>query len=137
MKISVLLFVIALLIFSGVSYSQFMDKGEQGTLTTVETRQIGDYHTGILEGYIVKKLHDDHYAFRDKTGEIEVEIKGGNKWWEQLVGRGIKFRIYGHMDHGSLSSEFKVKGLQVVARVKSPKNQNSSYEAPKVHLVRI
>jgi uncharacterized protein (TIGR00156 family) len=28
----------------------------------------------ILEGYLIKKIKEEHYLFKDDTGEIEIEI---------------------------------------------------------------
>ena len=113
MKISILMFLAVLLIFSSVSFGQFMGEGSQGITTVAEAKKMGDETRGTLEGYIVNQLQDDHYTFRDDTGEMEVEI-GNKKWRGQKVSPETKVRIYGEMERGFFSSEFEVKKLEII-----------------------
>jgi uncharacterized protein (TIGR00156 family) len=53
-----------------------MDSPVDGRITTVvEAKELGDDAPVVLRGRIEKTLGDEHYLFRDETGEIKAEIE--------------------------------------------------------------
>ena len=67
-------------------------------ITTVAEAQKSQEDTKVvLTGNIIKKINDEHYTFKDKTGEINVEIDD-----DKLQGINItpetSVTIYGEID---------------------------------------
>ena len=73
-KIAVLSIALA---FSSSTFAGFSGPG--GTAPSVSTvklvSEMNDDTKVILEGRLVNQLKDEHYTFKDATGEIEIEIK--------------------------------------------------------------
>jgi uncharacterized protein (TIGR00156 family) len=67
----------------------------------------------ILEGYLIKQIRDEHYIFKDNTGEIEVEIDD-----EDFRGANVtpktKLRISGEVDKDWESIKIDVDYLEIL-----------------------
>lgn len=63
-----------------------------------------------LRGYIVQRLGDDEYLFRDASGDITVEIKDRH-WQGQNVGPADLVEISGKLDKDWMNVEVEVKRL--------------------------
>jgi len=76
-------------------------------------RSLRDDDKVTLEGFLVKQLSEEHYLFRDDSGEIEVEI-------DEEDFRGIRvtettaIRIYGEVDKDWNSLSIEVDYLELI-----------------------
>ncbi|HET6528519.1 MAG TPA: NirD/YgiW/YdeI family stress tolerance protein [Balneolaceae bacterium] len=107
MKKSALFLIILLFALTSISKAQFTGNGDVVTVQQVKDQQNdGSYVT--LEGFIVKRLGDELYLFRDDTGEIEVEIDD-EVWQGQEVDANTKVRIQGEVDEDLTSVTIEVE----------------------------
>lgn len=107
MKKSVLFIIILLFTLTSTSKAQFTGNGDVVTVQQVKDQQNdGSYVT--LEGFIVKRLGDELYLFRDDTGEIEVEIDD-EVWQGQQVDANTKVQIQGEVDEDLTSVTIEVE----------------------------
>ena len=72
-------FVVFVVFFLGsvtsTAFAQYLGPTQAATVQTVAAAKAASDDTGVvLEGKLVSKLRDEHYRFRDATGDIEVEI---------------------------------------------------------------
>ena len=75
----------------------FQGPSAQSPTTVASARKAWDDTYVTLAGYIVQRLSDDHYLFRDDTGEIVVEIDY-HVFRGQTVTPQTKVRITGEVD---------------------------------------
>ena len=90
--------IIAVLLFATSVYAGF--KGPGTTPGLEKVRSISNLHddTNVtLEGYLVKKTKEEHYLFKDDTGEIEIEIDDEDFRGQQVAPQ-TKVRIIGEVD---------------------------------------
>ena len=58
--------------------ANFRGPGSHTKLNTIKTvLKMKDDTQVTLEGYIIRKINSEHYMFKDKTGQIQIEIDGG------------------------------------------------------------
>lgn len=66
-----------------------------------------------LTGYLVKSLGDEHYLFRDNTGDVEVEID--NALWRNIeVSSENKVILRGEVDDDWQGIEIEIDSLTLV-----------------------
>ena len=66
-----------------------------------------------LTGYLVKNLGDEHYLFRDNTGDVEVEID--NALWRNIeVSSENKVILRGEVDDDWQGIEIEIDSLTLV-----------------------
>jgi uncharacterized protein (TIGR00156 family) len=79
-----------------VEHLELIEK-PQSLITVRDLATFRDGKKVILEGVLVRELRSEHYLFRDKSGEVEVEIEK-----EDLPGGappfGLRVRIVGEVD---------------------------------------
>ncbi|MCP8466824.1 NirD/YgiW/YdeI family stress tolerance protein [Pseudomonas sp. ZM23] len=69
-------------------------------VTTVKQAQsAADDTPAVLEGVITKRLHGEHYEFKDATGTIQVEIDHDDWPAGASVSESTKVRLTGEVDH--------------------------------------
>ncbi len=103
----------AFAITAGTTWAQFTGPSVQGGQSTVSdalNARLGSYVT--LQGNLVSHLREDHYMFRDKTGEIRVEISPGRFGGKQ-VGPEDSIRIMGEVDKNLRGRYIWVKSLSL------------------------
>jgi uncharacterized protein (TIGR00156 family) len=67
--------IIAVLLLATSVYAGFKGPGTIPKMETVQSiSNLHDDRNVILEGYLIKKIKEEHYLFKDDTGEIEIEI---------------------------------------------------------------
>lgn len=95
----------------------FVGPSTQAQITTIaQAKKAFDDAPCVLTGNIIQKLahSDDKYTFRDKTGEIIVDIDH-----EKFVGRTVTpnniVRLYGEVDRDRFKpTKIDVKHLEIV-----------------------
>ena len=104
MMLKKLCFATFLLVSSTVVMAGFVGPGGSMPIRTVaEAEKANDDEQVMLEGYIVRQLDDDeHYIFKDESGEIEIEIDE-DVFQGRYVSPTTKIRILGEMDKGFFS----------------------------------
>ena len=66
---------LALILFLPVANAQFKGPGVNNVASTVaQAKDANDNDHVVLEGFVINKIRDNKYTFRDNTGEITVEI---------------------------------------------------------------
>ena len=73
----------------------------------------GDDTNVTLEGYLVKKTKEEHYLFKDDTGEIEIEIDDEDFRGQQVAPQ-TKVRIIGEVDRDKNTITIDADYLEVL-----------------------
>ena len=88
--------------------------GSSRTPTTVQQAKQARIGRDVsLTGHVVKHLHRDHYLFRDKTGEIRVEIEPV-KWRGRRVSPDMTVRLRGEVDRDFRGRYISVERMQIL-----------------------
>jgi len=77
----------------------------------VAKARLGSYV--IVTGNIVAHQREDYFTFRDRTGEIRVEI-GSSVWQNRKIDPETRVRLLGEIDSGPAGRYLWVKSLTVV-----------------------
>lgn len=85
--------------------------GAASTVKQVQGARLGSYVT--LTGHIVAHQRSDYFTFRDKTGEIRVEVEGP-VWQGRAVTPETRVRLLGEVDSGFAGRYLWVKSLEVL-----------------------
>lgn len=92
----------------------FAGPNQQTTMMTVEqAKLLRDDARVVLRGYIVERISDDNYTFRDSTGSIRVDIDH-DKWAGQTVKPEDLVEIRGEIDKDWNSIEIDVKSISLI-----------------------
>jgi uncharacterized protein (TIGR00156 family) len=67
----------------------------------------------ILEGYMIKQVKSEHYLFKDKSGEIEIEVDDEDFRGVKVTPE-IKIRIIGEVDKDWSSTTIDVDHIELV-----------------------
>ena len=115
MMLTKLFAILALLLVSTIVMAAFDGPGAEVKIRTVtEANQAKDDERVILEGYLVQKLEDEEYLFKDLTGEIEVEIDD-DIFQDRYVNPSTQIRIHGEIDKGFFSGRtIDVERLEII-----------------------
>ncbi len=82
-------------------------------VSVASVNDMGDDAKVILEGYLTKQIKDEHYIFKDNTGEIEVEIDDEDFRGEKVTPK-TKIRITGEVDKDWKSIKIDVDYLEIL-----------------------
>lgn len=115
--------IAAIALFSGASFaagysgpgSEAGKPAPSAQVTTVKVaKEAADDTPAVLEGSIVKRLHGEHYEFKDATGSMQVEID--HEDWPQGVdvSEKTKVRLTGEVDHERKGVEIDVDRVEVL-----------------------
>lgn len=93
---------VSLIFMMNFAYGEFHNPnkkqgGKQNMDTVKAAKKASDDSNVTLEGNIIKKVKDETYLFRDKTGEIQVEIDE-EIWQGREVTPSKKVKIKGEVD---------------------------------------
>lgn len=80
----------------------------QPVKTVAQAKKAYDDTPVELTGYIVKKIGHEKYTFKDKTGQIRVEIDD-DEWRGVTVNAKTRVRIVGEVDKDRNGTEIDVK----------------------------
>jgi uncharacterized protein (TIGR00156 family) len=82
-------------------------------MSVASVNGMGDDAKVFLEGFLTRQISDEHYIFKDDTGEIEVEIDD-----EDFRGKKVtpdtKIRISGEVDQDWESTKIDVDYLEIL-----------------------
>ena len=95
-------------------WAGFQGPGGENLTTVAAVKKASDDSYVKLTGNIVKKIKDEHYMFRDSTGEIEVEIDN-DKWGGITVTPETTVRIVGELDKDMFGSKVDVERIEIVS----------------------
>ncbi|AMO79315.1 MULTISPECIES: NirD/YgiW/YdeI family stress tolerance protein [Pseudomonas] len=115
--------IAAIALFSGATFaagytgpgSNAAKPAATGPVNTVKAAQAAaDDTPAVLEGVITKRLHGEHYEFKDATGSMQVEID--HEDWPQGVDVSdkTKVRLTGEVDHDRKGVEIDVDRVDVL-----------------------
>ncbi|KAE9540244.1 YgiW/YdeI family stress tolerance OB fold protein [Ursidibacter maritimus] len=100
--------------FQGNSNNGGFNSGNGGSTQNVSTiaqaKKAHDDTYVSLSGYIVSKVGDEKYTFKDSTGQINVEIDD-DLWGGLQATPKTKVRIYGQVDKEYGRTEIDVKRI--------------------------
>ncbi|MGX3067702.1 YgiW/YdeI family stress tolerance OB fold protein [Ursidibacter arcticus] len=82
----------------------------QNISTVAQAKKAYDDTYVSLSGYIVNKVGDEKYTFKDSTGQIRVEIDD-DLWGGLQATPKTKVRIYGQVDKDDGRTEIDVKRI--------------------------
>lgn len=107
-----LLTLVSVLAVSSTAFAGFQGSTAQAaSVTTVaQAKKAQDDTPVVLSGYIVKKVGDEKYTFKDRTGQIRVEIDD-ELWHNFTATPKTKVRIVGEVDKDRNGTEIDVKSL--------------------------
>lgn len=86
-------------------------RGAASTVRQVQGARLGSYVA--LTGHIVAHQRSDYFTFRDKTGEICVEVESP-AWQGRAVTPETKVRLLGEVDSGFAGRYLWVKPLEIL-----------------------
>ncbi|MGX2973655.1 YgiW/YdeI family stress tolerance OB fold protein [Ursidibacter arcticus] len=97
--------------FQGNSNNGGFNGGSTQNVSTVaQAKKAYDDTYVSLSGYIVNKVGDEKYTFKDSTGQIRVEIDD-DLWGGLQATPKTKVKIYGQVDHDNGRTEIDVKRI--------------------------
>ena len=79
-------------------------------VTVEQAKNMKDDAHVALKGYIVQRLGGDKYLFKDKTGDITLEISE-RRWAGQQIGAEDLVEVYGEIDKDWFDLEVEVKQI--------------------------
>ncbi|MDO4697066.1 MAG: NirD/YgiW/YdeI family stress tolerance protein [Pasteurellaceae bacterium] len=103
---------IALITLSTTSLAGFQGNStsSQKMSNVAQAKKAYDDSPIVLRGYIVKKVGDEKYLFKDRSGQIYVEIDD-DIWGGLTVSPKDKVTIYGTVDKEKGKIEIDVKRI--------------------------
>lgn len=85
-------------------------KHQSQVKTVAQAKKAEDDRNVVLTGYITKQIANEKYNFKDRTGQITVEID--DELWNGLtVNPKTKVKLYGQVDHDNGRVEIDVKRI--------------------------
>jgi uncharacterized protein (TIGR00156 family) len=106
--------IFALFALTACASGGFDGPGATSRVVSVTTvSNLGDDTKVILEGYLIKQIRDEHYIFKDNTGEIEVEIDDEDFRGAKVTPK-TKLRISGEVDKDWESIKIDVDYLEIL-----------------------
>ena len=94
-----------------VEHLELLEK-PQSLITVRDLPTFRDGKKVILEGVLVRELRSEHYIFRDKSGEVEMEIEKEDSPYG--VPLGLRVRIVGEVDKDDGKISVEAKHLEVL-----------------------
>jgi len=111
-KIIAALFTIFAL--STSAFAGFDGPGATSRLVTVPSiSEMRDDTKVTIEGYLIKQIREEHYIFKDNSGEIEVEIDDEDFRGAKVTPK-TKVRIVGEVDKDWNSITVDVDYLEIL-----------------------
>lgn len=104
------IFMLAVVVLLAATPIYVLAKGKAANVAEAMTLEDG---TKVhLEGYIVEKLRDTFYLFRDDTGEIEVEIPD-DVMGDMVIAPEDKVKIHGKIERDDDADTIFIKVKKV------------------------
>ena len=102
-------------VFSLSAFAAFVGPGSTSIQTTTvkEAIELADDSKVALEGTLVKQTSDQHYLFRDQTGEVMVEIDSED-FRHVTVTPEDKIRITGEVDSDWSENKIDIDHLELI-----------------------
>lgn len=110
--------VLTILVTSVLSFNvfaAFVGPGSTAvkTMTIKEAVELADDSQVVLEGALIKQTEDEHYLFRDKSGEVMVEIDKED-FRETTITPNDMIKISGEVDKDWTEVKIDVDHLELV-----------------------
>ncbi len=100
------------LLLSLTANAEFIGEGATETTTVKNAIELTDDSRVIVEGYIVKQLKDELYLFKDKSGEVEMEIDDEDFRNIKITSKD-KIRITAEVDSDWSNTSLEAKYLEL------------------------
>lgn len=114
MKRFTLVLLLAPLFSTAVMAAGYTGPGAKTQVTTAAAAlEAADDTPVLLQGQIVKRLHDELYEFKDASGSINVDIDD-EIWPAQAVSETATVKIRGEVDRYPTRLEVDVEHLELV-----------------------
>lgn len=120
------LFVLGAILFAGAAHAEFQETitavamgpgGFSGSndevVTVTQIKEMRDDTPVVLQGYIVQRLGDEKYLFKDSADSITVEIDDDN-WRGITITPQDTVKLYGEVDRGLWSTEVDVNYIEKI-----------------------
>ena len=107
--------ITTILLLTSISVSaEFIGPGSMWSQTTVSDISTKREDARVsLVGYLVNQIDDEHYTFRDETGQMVVEIHP-HELMELTVTTETKIRIIGEVDDGKHDAKVDVDHIEIL-----------------------
>ena len=105
------LFILLISALSLSAFAQYTGPQDNTARTVSAARKALDNTPVILEGYLVRQVLNNAYAFKDDTGKIGVEIKKEIEW-PNPISEQDKVTITGRIDRGIPGSEVTITKIE-------------------------
>lgn len=107
--------LIGFLLLSSTSYAQFTGPSAPGQVSSVaEAQQAAIESYVTVTGNIIAHLGEDYYRFRDRTGEIRVEIEPP-VWRNRKISPETKVRLVAEVDRNATGRRYLwVESLEIL-----------------------
>ncbi len=103
-----------ILAFTTIAFAGFDGPGATSRVEPVKSvKEMGDDTKVTMEGYLIKQIGEEHYIFKDNTGEIEVEIDDEDFRGAKVTPK-TKVRIVGEVDKDWKSITIDVDYLEIL-----------------------
>lgn len=120
------LFILGAVLFSGVAHAEFQETittvatgpggfsgGNDEIVTITQVKEMRDDTPVVLQGYIVQRLGDEKYLFKDSADSITVEIDDDG-WRGITITPQDTVKLYGEVDRGLWSTEVDVNYIEKI-----------------------
>lgn len=120
------LFVMGAILFSGAAHAEFQETittvatgpggfsgGNDMIVTTTQVKEMRDDTPVVLKGYIVQRVGDDKYLFKDSADSITVEIDDDDWRGINVTPQDI-IKVYGEVDRGLWTTEVDVDYIEKI-----------------------
>lgn len=107
---------ILVLLFLGFNFSVFAEYYNQNEVISVQKlKTMKDDTYAIIEGFIVKKISNEKFLFKDETGEIVLDVDDDLMYQLKDVDKNTLVEVYGDFDKNLFGRhEFEVKKITVI-----------------------
>jgi uncharacterized protein (TIGR00156 family) len=107
---------LAIVLFLPVSHAQFKGPGVSNIVSSVaQAKDANDNEHVVIDGFVINKIRDNKYTFRDSTGEITVEIDH-----DVFRGREVtpetKLQIKGEIDKDWNKTSIDVDAFEIMSQ---------------------
>ncbi|MDE6250571.1 MAG: NirD/YgiW/YdeI family stress tolerance protein [Alphaproteobacteria bacterium] len=120
------MFVLGAILSVGAAHAEFQETittvatgpggflgGNNEVVTVTQVKEMRDDTPVVLQGYIVQRVGDEKYLFKDSADSITVEIDDDN-WRGITITPQDTVKLYGDVDRGLWTTEVDVNYIEKI-----------------------